>query len=197
MGASQSDVPRADPPMTRLDELLPRFDISERHWTVVESDPVTAFDAARGVNLDRSLPAKVLFGARSVPHLLTGKGMLRRNLDLRAFEEYGFNVLAEERPRELVLGIVGRFWKPTGGVERIPPEDFVGFDRPGFAKGAMNLLVEPAGSSVVVSTETRVLCLGEGARRSFGRYWRLISPFSGYLRGVLLGEIKRAAEAGA
>jgi hypothetical protein len=43
----------------------------------------------------------------------------------------------------------------------------------------------------VLSTETRVACGDEGARRRFGRYWRVVAPFSGLIRGAMLREVER------
>ena len=180
--------------MLRIDEFLPEFDVVERHWTLVDASPEVAYVAARNLDLSRSLITRALFGVRSLPRLVMGKGRPPPTVDLEAFQRYGFVILSEEPPAELVLGVVGRFWTPTGSIEPITPDAFVGFDRPGFAKGAMTLSVQPASGSSVVATETRVLCLDDASRRSFRRYWRAIGPFSAYLRRIMLTEVKRSAE---
>jgi hypothetical protein len=46
-----------------------------------------------------------------------------------------------------------------------------------------------------VETETRVASTDEDARRNFSRYWWLIDRFSGLIRRIVLGQIKRDAEA--
>lgn len=45
-----------------------------------------------------------------------------------------------------------------------------------------------------LSTETRVLCFGDAARRKFLLYWRVVEPFSGVIRWSLLRGVRRAAE---
>ena len=97
---------------------------------------------------------------------------------------------------ELVFGLAGRFWRLDGGLERLAgPEDFRAFAKEGCVKTAWNLRVVeagPRGSRLI--TETRVLCLGAGARRKFRLYWALIGPFSGAIRMALLRGVKRRAE---
>ena len=94
-----------------------------------------------------------------------------------------------------MLGIVGKFWQLSSGVHRIEPDEFIGFDTPGFAKGAWNFVVsERAGGGSTVVTETRVASTDDDARRKFGWYWRLIAPFSALIRRIVLGQIKREAE---
>jgi hypothetical protein len=46
-----------------------------------------------------------------------------------------------------------------------------------------------------VGTETRIAATDEVARRRFGRYWRLIGPFSSITRREMLAAIRRRAEA--
>jgi hypothetical protein len=148
------------------------------------------------MDLGRSLPVMALFAIRGLPHLLTGRARPSRSLTLETFVEAGFVILEEEPEHELVLGAVGRFWRPDSAIERIEPGEFEDFDRPGFAKAAMNLTVtgyRPGAS--VLATETRVLCMDEAARTRFLLYWRLVGPFSGVIRHVMLRQAKRAAEA--
>jgi hypothetical protein len=46
-----------------------------------------------------------------------------------------------------------------------------------------------------VATETRIAATDSVAERRFGRYWRLIAPFSAITRREMLAAIKRRAEA--
>ena len=179
-----------------LDRYFDHWDVRSRHDTVVEAPSTVTYRAMRELDLGRSLPILGLFAIRAVPHLLTGKAHLQRSITIDTLLELGFMILAEEPERELVLGAVGRFWLPASGMERIEPGEFESFDRPGFAKAAMNLTVAgygPGGS--VLATETRVLCTDAAARRRFLLYWRLIGPFSGAIRHLMLRQMKGAAEA--
>jgi hypothetical protein len=83
-----------------------------------------------------------------------------------------------------------------GGMIETSPETFRAFRQRDFAKMAANFRVQPLGADrSLVSTETRVQCTDHISRRAFGRYWRLIGPFSGYIRTRMLDSIKREAEA--
>jgi hypothetical protein len=177
-----------------LDRYLERWDVRSRHETVVDAPALETFRAVRALDMGRSLPVTALFAVRAIPHLLTGKAQLRRSITLDSLLENGFVILAEETPRELVVGTVGQFWRPDSGIERIQPEEFEAFDRPGFAKAAINFTIEERGSSSLLATETRVLCSDAPARRKFFLYWRFIGPFSGLIRTLLLREVKRDAE---
>jgi len=110
----------------------------------------------------------------------------------------GFTVLAERPGVEIVAGTVGQFWALREQAHTEAPVDldaFRAFDRPGWAKGAISLRIDPLedGSSRV-STETRVQCVGGSARRRFAVYWLLIRVFSGWPRRHFLGRIARMAE---
>jgi hypothetical protein len=179
----------------RGEEFLPQYDMVERHETHVEADVWTTYRAIRETDLARSLPVRILFGVRMLPHLLTGRPRLSTRVGLNEMLRYGFVVLADDEPRDLVVGIVGRFWRPLGGVERVRAEDFTSFDRPGYAKGVMTLHVEPEGAGSRVVTETRVRCLDPQARRAFSLYWTAVGPFSGYIRRAFLEAIRKQAEA--
>jgi hypothetical protein len=100
----------------------------------------------------------------------------------------GWYVLADEPGVELVLGAIGQPWRLRGGDT--PGGDFAAFDRPGYAKLAINWRLD----GTTLSTETRVLATDAAARRRFRRYWMAIRPFSGLIRRVWLRAIERRAE---
>ena len=111
-------------------------------------------------------------------------------------ERRAFTVLVEQPPTALVLGIVGRFWTPRGDLQRVAPEDWVPFDEPGFAKAAWGFSLEalPEGGCRL-ATETRVWCTDPASRRRFLRYWRIVGPFSGWIRREILRLVRRQSEA--
>src|SRR5690606_28208787 len=107
------------------------------------------------------------------------------SVTLRRVMGYDFALLAEEPGRELVLGLEGRFWTPTGGLVPTDAKRFRGPLGAGLVRAAWNFSVEPEarngrpGTRLV--TETRVRCADDAAHRSFARYWRLVRPFSGLI----------------
>lgn len=95
----------------------------------------------------------------------------------------------------MVFGLVGRFWRPKGDLRTVPAAEFADFHEPRYAKAAWNLLLEEEEPAVTrLSTETRVLCYGDAARRKFLLYWRVVEPFSGVIRWSLLRGVRREAE---
>jgi hypothetical protein len=97
----------------------------------------------------------------------------------------------------MVIGFVGKFWKPTGGdwYRCSGPEEFLNFEHPDYAKAAWNLHIDATAQGWCrLSTETRVLGTDPQAKRKFQAYWSVVYPGSAYLRRVLLKAIKRRAE---
>ena len=177
-----------------MDRFVPVYDVRIHHKVNVAAPPEDTYRAARRADLSRSLPVRALVAARTVPHLVTGMERPPRALTLDTFIQLGFSILEERPPNELVLGTVGRFWLPSGELLRIPPEQFRSFDEPGYAKGVMTLTIDEHGSGSLLATETRVVATDAAARRRFALYWRVIGPFSGLIRRILLAEIRREAE---
>jgi hypothetical protein len=179
---------------TLLDEVLPECDYRSRHDRHVLASPEDAAGALERYRLDRdSSPlVRLLFRLRG---LGTPSGSIRD-----ALTGSGFGVLAES-PEEIVVGTFGRFWTVREKRNMEAPrdlEDFQAFDRPGWAKGAMTLRVEPRDDRTsTLVTETRVHCMDDRSRRRFAPYWALISHFSGWIRRDLLRGIARIAEQGA
>ena len=190
-----------------LDEAMPRWDFNEVHDTVVAAAPAAVFDAIRAVTTREVRVLAPLMALRLVPaairHPRAGGGRLLAGILGRGsrslideFLDFGFVVLGTTEGEEMVLGAVGRFWRPAGNepVAVAGREEFIGFDSPGYAKGAMNFTVAPEGDGSRLGTETRVVATSPDARRSFGRYWRLILPGSALIRRSALGAISRRAE---
>lgn len=166
--------------MTLLDTHVPEWDFRERHATRVNASPERVFAAVREVTLAEMGVFRVLAWLRGI----------RVPVDRPVLEVASttWSVLADERGRELVLGAVGQPWRLRGGNN--PGGDFATFNRPGYAKMAINWRLE----GTTLSTETRVLATDAAARRKFRRYWLVIRPFSGLIRRVWLRAIRRRAE---
>lgn len=181
-----------------IDDHLPQADFAERHALRVHAPPERAYAAARRLDLGGSIVVRTLFALRSLPGLFTrkgGRGQKGLDTTMEGLLRNGFVLLDERPPREFVLGLAGRFWTPTGGIERIDPAEFAVFDAPGMAVAAWNFTVLPTDEGSLVATETRVRCTDDAARRSFARYWRVVRLFSGLIRMEALRAIRRSAEA--
>ncbi|MCA1726987.1 MAG: hypothetical protein LC722_04870 [Actinobacteria bacterium] len=173
---------------TLLDQAMPEYQFRSRHQRHVAASPERVADAVERFRITG--PAAVLFRLRGIS---LPSGSIRD-----VISKVGFRVLAEEPGREVVSGINGQFWaiRETDHLES--PEDlesFRAFDRSGWAQGAISIRVEPLPDGTTdLSTETRVRCVDDGARRKFSMYWGLIRIFSGWLRWDLLRTIARDAE---
>ncbi|MCB0874818.1 MAG: hypothetical protein R2718_12060 [Solirubrobacterales bacterium] len=169
--------------------LLPRFDVSDTIARESDAGADAAWQALLDVDLialGRSRPLVGILGAaRAAPELVArvarGRGMPPRpeTLSLRAMAggtEPGDGdwVLLGERPREIALGLVGRFWRPVIEYRRVAPGDFAGFAEPGWAKTvyALSAVPLPGGRSQLRGT-MRTATTDLRARRSFRRYWTL------------------------
>jgi hypothetical protein len=178
-----------------IEEFLPSYDIAEFHEISVGASTQATYEAIREVNFARSIPIAGLFLFRALPRLFRGERPRLFQIDFDFLLNNGFVLLAESAPNELVVGAVGKFWLPDSGIREITPREFVGFEEPGYAKATMNFAVHPGDDgATLLTTETRVKPTDDSARRKFLWYWRLIGPFSGAIRIMMLRMIKRAAE---
>jgi len=116
-------------------------------------------------------------------------------MTLREFETHGFRVLAENPPHELLIGLIGSFWKPDGGLLPVDVATFKGAQLPGTARVAWNFsITEHEDGTCELATETRVKCADAKSRRYFRLYWVFIRPGSGLIRRSMLRSIRRKAE---
>jgi hypothetical protein len=176
------------------DRHLATYDVRTSHAVEIDAAPFVTYRAVRDVDLGRSLPILALAAVRGIPHFVTGVARPSRSITLETILQVGFTILEEKPPTDLVMGAVGRFWRPDSGFVRVTPEEFRSFTEPGYAKATMSFTVEEHGRGSLLGTETRVACTDASALRKFSLYWRVIGPFSGLIRRLMLDQVKRAAE---
>jgi hypothetical protein len=181
---------------THLDRIVPVWQFSEHHAIAVAAPPERVFKAIRAVRADEIALFRFLTwlrrGGRKLPENILNAGTDRPILDIATSS--GFVWLADDPPRELVVGTV--VVAPPGTKGKLTPEVFHRPLPPGFALAVMNFLVMPddRGGSIV-TTETRVYANDDHSRRAFARYWRVIYPGSALIRRMWLRAIERRAEA--
>jgi len=127
--------------------------------------------------------------------LMRLRGMSGGQLRLRDLHRFKFELLGEVLNREMVIGLIGRFWTLGGGLLQTDATSFKMFNTTGHAKAVWNFSVAEESSSTRLTTETRIRCLDDNSRRRFGWYWMFIQPFSGLIRMEMLKMIKNRAEA--
>jgi hypothetical protein len=182
-----------------IDQFLPVYHFHEHHEIRVHAGPEAVFRAIREVTAAdvrwlgrlmriRSFPARVLGRAPRWPP--------RSRPILDTATRSSFLYLADEPPKEVVLGTAGQFWKASGTSVRVAsPEEFLALSDPSIARAVINFAVTDEGDGWSrVTTETRIAALSLTARRRFATYWRLIYPGSSIIRYDWLRAIKRRAE---
>lgn len=181
-----------------IDEYLPQHDFVERHQTFIRAPRGLVYKAVRHLDMTRSPVIRSLFVLRSLPAFLSrrsGQKRERLGLTLDGLLNSGFVLLEEKPGEELLLGLIGRFWTPSGGLVRVDADEFRAFRRPGYTRAAWNFsLFEEEDGNTLLVTETRVQCTDSTSRKRFGLYWTVIGPFSGLIRREILRSIKHDAE---
>ena len=188
-----------------IDDFMPVWDFSENHETLIR---------ASVEDVSRALHTADFSDSFIVRWLLRLRGMSGENVTLDSLKGSKFRILAERENEEVVIGLAGQFWKPVGNLQDVDAGNFREFDKPGFAKAAWNFSIKDADVTPVtlvtagstgtpeslkrletrVTTETRIQCMDDKSRSSFGFYWTFIQPFSGWIRSEMLAVVKRKAE---
>jgi hypothetical protein len=171
-----------------LDDFLPEFEFSERHRLAIEAPPERIDEALRTVSIADIPIARALWFVRRL-----GRPYGDATKPFVGGELPGV-VLEDVRGEGIVLGLTGQFWKMRAGRDPDRPrttDDFLAFSRPDTCKAVIDFRVGPS----LLSTETRVHVADSAARRKFRRYWRVIRPFSGLIRILLLRAARKKAEA--
>lgn len=185
-----------------LDKFLPKYEFNEVHTVAVNAPPERVFTSIKELTAAELSPLIFwMMDIRSLPAKLIGKSFPSMARQSKPFLDQmykgGFLPLAEGPNSEIVFGLVGQFWKLTGGEKPdIPnPQAFLDFDNPAFAKVAANLAVTTDEKGCIhCSTETRIHVTDPRTHRKFAFYWRIISMGSGWIRILWLKAIKKKAE---
>lgn len=140
-----------------------------------------------------------LMAVRSFPSMLARKGALSTKGQtqaqpvLEAMVGGRFVELHRDAPSILTLGLIGQFWKLSGGVDAaVAGPD--AFDEPGYVKTAMDFTISTHRDGTRVTTTTKNMTTDRHAAKMFGRYWRVVGPGSKVIRLDMLRALKRQAE---
>ena len=166
------------------DKYLPVFDFNEVHRVMIKCPANRVKVLVDDLDFGGSWVIRTLFFLR---------GMSSRMLTWRGLEHAGFTRL-ETTEDEMIIGLIGQFWRPSGNLQSFRPEEFSSFNKMGFQKAVWSFRLIPHNSDCSLETETRIQCIGEDARRRFRVYWTVVKPFSGLIRMELLRGIRRSAE---
>ncbi|MGI9556703.1 MAG: hypothetical protein ACR2N5_02045 [Solirubrobacterales bacterium] len=184
-----------------LDQHLPEFDVTRVHHRVIDASVERTWETVKSVDLMRVGEVwpitRALMWVRRLPDAVTrssGQDGEPLSFDDVAATE-GWVKLDEVPGRELVLGAVGKVWRPRIEWRSVSRSEFSEFAVPGYAKIAVGLSVRPYGRRrTLLSYEARTATTDEVARRRFQRYWRLIGWGAGAVMRGALELIGREAE---
>jgi hypothetical protein len=184
--------------MGALDDLIPHPHLLEVHRATIAAPPDLVWQRVRHGALAQSRPIRALFALRSL--LMRDAAGTAASVcidDLRSSPQRpGFQVLIDDPPRECAVATIGKVWQlaiPFVHVATAP--DYDAFNEPGFVKVAWSVRVTPAlgGEASTVTLEVRVQATDDRSWRKFRRYFRVIGPFSRYIRRSLLKTLSRDA----
>jgi hypothetical protein len=181
-----------------IDSFAPNPDAVEVHSIVIDAPSETVYRALWTTDVGGSLIIKFLMGLRSLPEFIRRRGCLPRRepkITLQTVIDSGFGLLVNE-PAEIVLGVHGKFWRPTGNLLPFDPDSFAGAVPLGLARAVWNFSLRQNGAVTILSTETRVTCGDRASLRRFRAYWFFVRPFSGLIRLLMLRAVKRAVRRG-
>ena len=125
-----------------LQRYLPEYDIRASYKSSLLAPIEDAYAAVRTMDMKDSWMVRSLYRLRGLP---------ASGLKLEGMLDWGFVLLADEPPREIVFGLIGRFWTHKPQILRIDAESFAAFDEPGYAKAAGNIAFEEAANGAVTA----------------------------------------------
>lgn len=170
-----------------LDGFLPHFDAAIRQQVLLPASReqtyawLRRFDFAplavnvgRAVEDFRALPplvAQVAHQSLRLPP--TASLMLDDALRL------GMVLLSERPDQHVVLGAVGKLWKPNFELVRLDPDAFAGFHEAKYVKLAIAFTLQRYGAERTrLRHESRFLATDDSARAHFLRFWRVADPYA-------------------
>jgi hypothetical protein len=190
--------------MSLLDCWMPEYDVAARYDIAVHAPAALVYDALLQTEFGRLPVVRLLMFLRAIPALLfSPRATIARirqsrrgaSLRLKSVLSDDFALLEEHHGVEIVMGLTGRFWSPSGGLLRTDPAVFRTLPPAGNARAAWNFEVIPiTPTESQLATETRVRCSDAATTRQFRRYWTLVAPGSGLIRWAILRQVRREAE---
>lgn len=170
----------------KIDDALSEYDKREFHKIIINSNAEKVFKVIRCLDFSDSRIVRLLFRLRGIP---------AKEYSIPELIDMHFNVLVEDEPTELVIGLIGKFWLPLPKLQSHDLATFRDFEEPGYAKVAWNFHVTTlAEGKVLLTTETRGRGTDWIAKKAFTIYWHIIRPFSGKIRNKMLISAKLSAE---
>ncbi len=187
-----------------LDGQLRHFDTVERHRVVVAAPRADTIRATRETDFVHALLPLVrsIQEMRDVPasirDIADRAGRLAPDTSFTLADALagGFVLLGERRDRAILIGAIGKFWKPDFTFVPADPAEFRAFHEPKYVKLAAAFWTEAFGrDKSALRFEARAAATDETARTHLERWYRVVRPFTALFMRAALARIKAEAEA--
>ncbi|MEB2778682.1 hypothetical protein SYJ56_25465 [Algoriphagus sp. D3-2-R+10] len=166
---------------------LPNADFSNSEFIEIDAPFDKVFPVVEELNFKESRVIYWLFKLRGIP--------VPESLTLKGLEKINFVKLETIPDKELIIGLIGQFWTPTGRLKSFKSEDFISFENLEFAKAIWSFeLSEGNNLKTRLNTETRILCPTDASKAKFKIYWTIIQPFSSWIRREILKALRKQVE---
>lgn len=183
--------------MSLIDYYAPRFQYSETHKIHIYGSEAKIMNAILTHQATHDPLIQKMLSLRALPDALWQKLSFQRSEE-PSFSMDSFTVLGQNHHKELVFGLIGKFWRPDFGLIRPgTAAAFYAFEKKGVAKLVLNYRlnsIDPIKQEVCLSTQTRIVCPDFGSWLFCGGYWLLIRLGSGMIRRRMLKNIKKQVE---
>jgi hypothetical protein len=181
--------------MSLMEKYLPSYQFSERHQAAMRCGPGELLDIIQNFQPPKDGLSETAMFLRQLPARLMHWAVPSRVPRPSSFTFASFTPLARNGDREIVAGLIGRFWRPDFGLVVVNgPSEFLACNPPKTAKLVIGFVAEQRGEVTLLTTETRVHCPDRYTLMMFLPYWLVIRPVSGLLRRRALGTIRRIVE---
>lgn len=176
--------------MSRFDDFFPNPEHVEADSITVAAPVGQAYEVARHWDLAKAPLARLLFRLRTEPGGEVDEDAL--TLDRIGGEGPGFRLIEDQPPRHFLIGAIGEFWRPSIPFRDFEPHEFAGFSEPGLGKILWGLEFEPLGPHATrIRLEVRIGAHDPKTWKRFRRYYRLIGPFSRWIRKDALDRMQQ------
>lgn len=182
-----------------LDNYISQYEFRTFHSISVNAEPAQVYTAVKEL-LPRELSwvVRFLLDVRDLPAKLLRRAS-NEKIEAEPFLSQMLKegaTLLEDSQDAVVFGMIGEFWKLTGGDELrfSSKQEFAEFDKTNYTTAIADLRICRGDKKTVLSTETRVSVPVEKNRKKFAFYWRIIYWPGDWIRRLWLRAIKRKAE---
>ena len=174
--------------MSLNNKYLPAYNYSERHSLKITGNLEQVMNEIQNLQIHDDFFIKLAIAIRELPNKICHKSKEQKP----PFSLDNFTLL-EKSNTQIAFGLIGQFWKNDyGQVKFKNSREFLEFEKLEYVKLVLYFDINQINSgSCHVTTETRVLCLGEKALIKFRPYWYLIRPVSGFIRHRILLTIQK------